>query len=408
MDAIEAYLGGNSGTQGYCRNRIAHILLALFQICLGVTFFCIPYTPPSFGLFLFVQMVGSVFSSFVNVYGTTLAIRVGAHAEAMMKATDSGQEVEVSGAFAGACVSIVHVGVGMGGVIAPLVANFSQDKGNSRIDAYKWILPYAMVLACLIAFIAPPPRLSSGLGSEGNFQNSVVGQVNEGSVIASFAADVTHDTPAHARVLAASAPFDVLVFALLFICMFFNEGVIYGGTLYSISVFHELGFTEQYASGMASAGSFGLAGGRILLAFIGPYFTPSQVLFTMLPGSFLFSCGQTILVLTDMSTKPGLGLTSFWICYMGSSVCCSCAYAWLLALYSSCQNVGGLANGMALVAINLGIMFCVNLVGQLYSHYGPKSYFLANTSLSLVGVVFVGFFHVACRRAVHRQSRASA
>jgi MFS family permease len=169
-------------------------------------------------------------------------------------------------------------------------------------------------------------------------------------------------------------------------------------------VFHKLGFSEDHAAVLFSAGSFGLAGGRILLSLIGPRFTPSQVLFTMLFASVILTYVQCCLAVAGVATVPGWGLALFCICYVGASVGSSCAYAWLLALYSSCQAVTGMVNGMVLVVVNLGIIFVVNLIGHLYDHFGALSFFIANCSFSTVGLLTVVLFHVMCQREIKRQS----
>lgn len=390
LDAIEFCWDKRCSSWLRCRRRLGHIALAIALSLQGAAAFLMPFTPPSLAHFIGMQMFMAWCAGFVNILGTTLTMRVSIRAERRFNVSRPVREHCAMGVLTGSCISIVHTGVGAGSAIAPLAANLSAALGYKRQAAYFSLGPLSVVLVGLLLVLVPPcvePREASMKGTRRGVGEEVVHGAGNATM--------------------PSQPFSLPLFVMLFICMFLTEGQVFGAGYYGVSALHSLGFSEDYASFMVSAGNAAFGLGRLLMSVIGTRLTPLRILTVMLPSGALFATGLCLLTVNRSVTELGLPRCLFWACYLGSAFGSSAAYSWLLALYStSGQRATGIVNGMCIVAVCLGLVFCVNVSGQLLEQFGTSAFYLSNACITWVGVLAVGAFAVQCRRAAGLHAHA--
>lgn len=397
---------------GAAQRRLGHILLAASVLGIGASACYLPFTPPNFGLFIIGNLVNGAFSMFDNVFSTTLVTRASTRAEvrgaAGMESPSRPSGLLPAGALTGTCISLIHTGVGAGGILAGLSANLSESLGYQRKTAYYWSGAVALVLAvALLILRSPPPLEREGASGEPARRPAVVkvqdahGPTGASSDTSSGMVEIELGSGTSASAdFCTRPPFSPMLLVLLVVSMALTEGAIIGPGFYSVHAFHRVGMTEESASFLSSLASGGLMVARLVLAIAGPVLTPSRVLLVLLPIGGILSFGVFLLSLTSAFVEPGLPHVLLVFCIIGGPVCSSCAYSWLLALYSTCQEITGKVNAAALGAASIGSVAVLNLSGQVLERSGPRAYFLASACSALLSVVSVVVFAASSRRAL--------
>merc|ERR1719158_2035492 len=114
---------------------------------------------------------------------------------------------------------------------------------------------------------------------------------------------------------------------------------------------HAVGFSESTAASLQSMLIFSALVSMLLQSFIGTYFTPSQVLLTLVPLTCISHGTVTTLVYTGSAAKPGLPFFLLCASLAGAAGGLICAYPWLMALYAQCQKATGFVIGMVMISI---------------------------------------------------------
>jgi len=428
LDSLETCWDARCASCVSLRRRLGHMLLALAIVLQGGAGFFVPFTPPSFGRFVLALMLNAGFTGFVNIWSTTLTIRVSMNAE--QGALTAAGHRSPAGALTGACISIVHTGVGAGAALAPLLANLSEALGRPRSDAFLVLGPSSLLLAGGVLALLPPCRASSSSPGAQDLAGNVAQDPLSGEPVpassseqlgespqkvhtaeaatgavggAAASCEQRHRSSAEAAARLACEPHCNCLLVLLLASMLLTEGQVFGGAFYGPSALHALGFSEDAASFLVSASSAGFGLSRLLLSIMGPRLRPSLILAVMLPVGAVCLSGQWLLASTLTFGEPGLPVALMWVCYIGNAVGMSAAYAWLLALYASCQQVTGYTNGLCIVAVHVGVLVSVNVSGQTLKRFGAPAYYLACSGLAWLGVLCVQAFRVFCRRILARR-----
>lgn len=354
------------------RSRAGHCFIGVCLLLYGVVLMLI-YHADSKESFILATGYIQVLVGVLNVVSTTLALRVGLAAEARAPASadplvesSPRSGVEAHSGVAGACMSMVHVGVGAAAALGPVICSLAAGQGWGEMAGY----PLSALLSVLVA--APFFVLRAAPTTQ------AVGDSSAGAACpeSPSAASIRPDGPSFAMTSS--------MLALAALAITFTDGPLFALMQVLESLDKDLGASPSDSNALAATMGVAITAGRILTSIMGMYLSPSKVLLATLPVSCLaavqlaamgsFGSGGT-------GRLVGLALTSI----IGFGVAPS--FTWIIAVFARVVPTTATHNGLFVLSAGVGLMVMLKGISFVEHPMGPAGVLRFNALAVILGTV---------------------